>query len=73
MAELDGLHRPSLEALTPRLVDRDEMAAAGALSSLRSNFGMIAGPAIAGVLIASIGLAGGLGIDVVTFASRSSR
>src|SRR5687767_1115811 len=48
MAGLDGLQRPSLEALTPRLVTREELPAAAALSSLRSNFGMIAGPAVGG-------------------------
>jgi MFS family permease len=67
MAMLDGLQRPSLEALTPRLVERDEMAAAGALSSFRMTIGMVAGPAIAGVLIASIGLAATYGVDVATF------
>jgi MFS family permease len=67
MAMLDGLQRPSLEALTPRLVDRDEMTAAGALSSFRMTIGMVAGPAIGGVLIASIGLAATYGVDVATF------
>ena len=36
MAALDGLQRPSLEALIPRLVDRDEMPAASAIGSLRT-------------------------------------
>ena len=44
MAGLDGLQRPSLEALTPRLVDRDEIPAASAISSFRMTIGMIAGP-----------------------------
>ena len=35
MAGLDGLQRPPLEALTPRLVERDELPAAAALDSLR--------------------------------------
>ena len=34
MAALDGLQRPSLEAMVPRLVDRDELPAASALSSI---------------------------------------
>jgi MFS family permease len=49
----DALQRPSLDALLPRLVDRDELAAAGALGSLRGTVGMIAGPALAGVLVAT--------------------
>src|SRR5713101_5085897 len=40
---LDALQRPSLDALLPRLVDREELAAAGALMSLRGTVGMIAG------------------------------
>jgi len=46
MAGLDGLQRPSLEALAPRLVTREELPAEGALSSLRGTAGMIAGPAL---------------------------
>ncbi|MCC6559236.1 MAG: MFS transporter [Polyangiaceae bacterium] len=42
-----ALQRPSLEAMTPRLVERHELPAAAALSSLRMNIGMVAGPAIA--------------------------
>ena len=52
MAGLDGLQRPSLEALEPRLVERAELLAAGALSSLVMTTGMIGGPALGGVLLA---------------------
>jgi MFS family permease len=68
MAGLSGLQRPSLDALTPRLVDRDELTAASALVSLRGNLGMVAGPALAGVLIAVAGLPVTYGIDLLTFA-----
>jgi len=68
MAALDGLQRPSLEALEPRLVDRDELPSAAALSSLVMTAGMIGGPALGGVLIAVIGLPATYGFDVVTFA-----
>ena len=66
-AGLDALQRPSLNALVPRLVERDELAAAGALSSLRKTFGSILGPAAAGLLIASVGLPSTYGIDAATF------
>jgi MFS family permease len=66
-AGLDALQRPSLDALLPRLVTHDELTAAGALSSLRSTFGMIVGPAVAGLLITGVGLPSTYGIDVVTF------
>jgi MFS family permease len=64
---LDALQRPSLDALLPRLVDRDELAAAGALSSMRGTVGMVAGPALGGVLIAVVGLPLTYTVDVATF------
>ena len=67
IAVLDGLQRPSLDALTPRLVERDELTAAGALVSLRMTVGTVAGPAVGGVLLASVGLAGTYAVDVATF------
>jgi MFS family permease len=67
MAGLDGIQRPPLEALTPRLVDRDELVAASALDSLRRNVGMVAGPSAGGILIATVGLPLTYGIDVATF------
>lgn len=67
MAGLGGLHRPALEALTPRLVGRDLMPAVAALQAFRGNFGMIAGPAIGGALISAAGVAGAYGFDLATF------
>ncbi len=67
MAGLDGLQRPPLDALLPRLVDRDELTAAGALSGLRGTVGTIAGPALGGVLIASAGVGAAYAFDVATF------
>jgi MFS family permease len=55
LAVLNGIHRPALEALTPRLVERYELPAVGVLTSLRSNVGMIGGPAIAGILLSAGG------------------
>ncbi len=67
LATLDGLQRPSLDALVPRLVERDELVAAGALSSFRMTVGMIAGPAVGGVLIATMGLPATYLVDTGTF------
>jgi MFS family permease len=64
---LDALQRPSLDAMLPRLVDRDELAAAGALGGLRGTLGMILGPALGGVLIAAFGLTFAYLFDVATF------
>lgn len=67
-AAFDGLQRPSLEALLPRLVPREEMAAAAALASLRMSLGMVGGPALGGLLVARFGLAATYAVDVVSFA-----
>jgi MFS family permease len=69
MAGLDGLQRPSLDALEPRLVERDELPAAAAISSFVVTAGMIGGPALGGILIATIGLPSTFGFDIVTFAA----
>jgi MFS family permease len=64
---LDAVQRPSLDAMLPRLVDRDELTAAGALRMLSGTVGMIAGPALAGVLISVVGLPITYLVDVATF------
>ena len=55
-AGLGGFLRPSLDSLTPRLVEKHELTAAGALDSLRFQIGLIGGPALGGLLIATLGL-----------------
>jgi MFS family permease len=67
MSGLNGLQRPSLEALTPRLVDHDEIPAAAALAGFRGSLGMIAGPALGGALLASTGLAATYVFDLLTY------
>src|SRR6195256_5312421 len=64
---LDAVQRPSLDAMLPRLVDRDELAAAAALNSMRGTLGQILGPALGGVLLATIGLPLTYMVDVATF------
>ncbi|MCA1710799.1 MAG: MFS transporter [Actinobacteria bacterium] len=65
---LEALQRPSLDALLPRLVPREDLVPAAALGSLRGTVGMIAGPAVGGVLISALGLSWTYGVDVLTFA-----
>src|SRR5512143_3409875 len=67
MSALNGLQKPSLEALTPRLVDKEELPAAAALGTFRGSVGMIGGPALGGVLIASAGLTATYAIDVASY------
>lgn len=67
MSALNGLQRPSLDALAPRLVDSDEMPAMASLATLRGSVGMIAGPALGGALIAATGLGSAYLFDVLTY------
>lgn len=52
----NGFHRPALEALTPRLVAREDLDALANLNSFKGTVAMIAGPAVAGILIAQHGV-----------------
>lgn len=67
LAAVDGLQRPSLDAMIPRVVAHDQMAAAAALTSLRWQLGMIVGPAIGGLLLSAGGATLAYGADVATF------
>ena len=54
-AGLNGIHRPALELLTPRLVAAEHLPAVSALSVFRYSFNYIVGPAIGGIIAASLG------------------
>jgi MFS family permease len=68
-AALNGLQRPSLDALIPRLVSAELMPATAALRSLSGTIGMICGPALGGLLVATFGPVVTYSIDFVTFAA----
>ncbi len=67
LAVTDGLQRPSLEAMIPRVVAHDQLAAASALNSLRWQLGSIVGPAIGGLLLSAGGAVAAYGVDALTF------
>ncbi|MEU7816008.1 enterobactin transporter EntS [Pseudonocardia sp. NPDC049154] len=52
-----GLSGTALMAVIPTIVPRDKLAAAGALTALTTDLGTVASPAVAGVIIASGGIA----------------
>jgi ENTS family enterobactin (siderophore) exporter len=52
-----GVSGTALMAVIPTIVPRDKLAAAGALTALTTDLGTIASPAVAGVIIASGGVA----------------
>jgi MFS family permease len=68
MSALNGLQRPSLESMTARLVDASELPAAAALQMFRGSIGMIAGPALGGLLIATAGIPSTFLFDLATYA-----
>jgi len=68
VAAVDGLQRPALDSLTPRIVPHDQLTAAFALNSLYRNVGSVAGPALAGVIVALAGVQTAYALDVVSFA-----
>ncbi|MFI6770042.1 MFS transporter [Streptomyces sp. NPDC050355] len=65
---LTGLQRPALDAIVPRIVPHDQLAAAAALNALRWQIGAVAGPALAGGLLAYAGLTWSYAIDTATYA-----
>jgi len=66
-AALNGVHRPALEALTPRLVAPELMPAVAALGMFRWSFSFIAGPALAGLIATGFGAAFAFSLDAATF------
>lgn len=66
-AAFEGIQRPALDAMIPRLVTPAQIPAASALSSLRMNLAAVAGPAAAGLLIATVHLPLVYAVDAATF------
>ena len=66
-AALNGLQRPSADAILPRIVGQDDLPSASALMSLRWQVGVIGGPAVGGIIIATFGAVWGYALDVATF------
>ena len=66
-AALNGVHRPALEALTPRLVAPEQIPAVASLGMFRGSFSYIIGPALAGLIAAGFGAAVAFAIDAATF------
>jgi MFS family permease len=68
LAGLNGLKRPSLEALTPKLLPANLMPAASALRAVGSTLAGVLGPAIGGFLATAIGPAPAYSANFATFA-----
>jgi MFS family permease len=68
IAACTAIRRPPLDALMPRLVEREELKSASALQWAVHNVAQMVGPAVGGVLIATAGAAVTYTADLVTFA-----
>lgn len=66
-AGFQGVDWPARRAALPMLVGPDDVTAAIALQTTIQQLALVAGPALAGVLIATVGLSAVYGIDVSTY------
>ncbi|MEH1129736.1 MFS transporter [Micromonospora sp. CPCC 206061] len=62
-----ALTLPAWQALIPELVPRPQLQAASALGSISINLARSVGPAIAGVLVAQVGVAAVFGLNALSF------
>jgi MFS family permease len=67
VACLNVLFDSASQAALPQLVPSDELVAANSRLSFTEGIAVVAGPAVAGILIAAFEPAGALGVDALTF------
>jgi MFS family permease len=63
----DALSMPSFQSIVPSIVRHDQIATGLALNATQFNLSRIVGPAIAGVLMASLGAVGCFGINAISY------
>ena len=64
---LSSIDAPTRSAVVPSLVRRDQISAAAALNQIGFHVGFVAGPALAGLVIARLSLSSAYWLDVATF------
>ncbi|MEU7068851.1 MFS transporter [Streptomyces narbonensis] len=69
VSALAGLQRPALDSLLARIVPHEHQTAAAALNSLRWQIGSIAGPSVAGLVVALAGHAPAYAVTIAGFAA----
>jgi MFS family permease len=67
ISAVTGFHRPALDSIAQQIVDKKDFPSLGVLNSFKFSFGMIAGPAIGGLMVAHYGVAKTLTFDFCTF------
>ena len=63
----DALSMPSFQSIVPSIVEREQIPSGIALNTTQFNLSRILGPAVAGVLMASVGLAGAFAVSAVSY------
>ncbi|MFZ4552561.1 MAG: MFS transporter [Aquabacterium sp.] len=63
----DALSMPSFQSIVPSIVRPDQIPTGIALNSTQFNLSRILGPAIAGVLMASVGMAGAFAVSALSY------
>ena len=66
-AVVDGLQRPSMGAILPRLVSHEDLPSASNLLTLRWQFGIIVGPTLGGIIFSTFSITAGYGFDIATY------
>jgi len=66
-AVVDGLQRPSMGAILPRLVNHEDLPAATNLLTLRWQFGFILGPTLGGIIFSTFSISSGYIFDIATY------
>ena len=66
-AVVDGLQRPSMGAILPRLVNHEDLPAASNLLTLRWQFGFIIGPTLGGIIFSTFSISVGYIFDIATY------
>jgi MFS family permease len=66
-AMVDGLQRPSMGAILPRLVNHEDLPSATNLLTLRWQFGVIVGPTLGGIIFSTMSISAGYAVDIATY------
>ncbi len=66
-AVVDGLQRPSMNAILPRLVSHEDLPSASNLLTLRWQFGFIIGPTLGGIIFSTFSISVGYIFDIATY------
>lgn len=68
MSAFTGLHRPALDSMLQQIVAKEDFPTVGSLASFKGSICMIGGPALGGLIIATLGVVATYLVDFMSFA-----